>query len=190
MGALAAFLALRASQYRWFALKPLWAVETLLFAVLIVAYAVRRPPLDRARGAREVLVPLVGALLPFGLLFSPPHPALASSSASRMALFWWMTAGTSLTVWGMWCLRGSFSITVEAREAVVWGPYRWVRHPVYLGEMATAAAVAVWRFSVLNVGILVAFIVVQLLRARWEEEKLSEVFPEYQVLRQRSRWFW
>ena len=187
---LTAFLALRAGQYRQFALKPLWAVETLLFAVLIVAYAVRRRPVERARGAREILVPPLGAALPFGLLTSPPHPLVASSPAALQLVFWWMTAVTAFTVWGMGCLGRSFSITVEARAPVCRGPYRWVRHPVYLGEMSTAAAVALWRWSLPNGVLLALFVAVQLLRSRWEEEKLERVFPAYQVLRQRSRWFW
>jgi protein-S-isoprenylcysteine O-methyltransferase Ste14 len=187
---LAGFLALRVSQYQRFALKPLWAAETLLFAVLVAAYAVRRAPVERARGSREILVPLLGAVLPFGLLTSPPHPLVASHPAALEAVFWWMTAATAFTVWGLGCLGGSFSGTVEARAPVLRGPYRWVRHPVYLGEMATAAAVALWRWSLANAVLLALFVTVQLLRSRWEEGKLLRVFPAYQVLRQRSRWFW
>ncbi|MDF1554749.1 MAG: methyltransferase, partial [Deferrisomatales bacterium] len=84
----------------------------------------------------------------------------------------------------------SFSITVEARALVSRGPYRWVRHPVYLGEMATAAAVALWRWSPRNGVLLALFVAVQLLRSRWEEEKLARVFPAYRVLCRHSRWFW
>ncbi len=187
---LAGFLVLRVGQYHQFALKPLWAVETLLFAVLIAGYLVRRSPVDRARGIKEILVPLLGAVLPFGLLTSPPHPLVASSPVVLHAVFWWMTAATAFTVWGLGTLGRSFSITVEARAPVCGGPYRWVRHPVYLGEMATAVAVALWRWSLPNGVLLVLFIAVQLLRSRWEEEKLARVFPAYQILRQRSRWFW
>lgn len=187
---LAWFLALRVGQYHQFALKPLWAVETLLFAVLIAAYTVRRPPVDRARGGREILVPLFGAVLPFALLTSPPHSLVASSPAALHAVFWWMTAATVLTVWGLGYLGRSFSITVEARAPVSRGPYRWVRHPVYLGEMATAAAVAMWRWSPRNGVLLALFVAVQLLRSRWEEEKLARVFPAYRDLCRHSRWFW
>ena len=186
---LGGFLVLRVGEYHRFALKPLWAVETLLFAVLIVAYAVRVEPVDRARGARDILVPLLGGVLPFGLLASPPHPAIVASRPALLAVFWGMAGGTALTVWAMWCLRGAFSITVEARSVVRRGPYRWIRHPVYLGEMMTAAGVAAWRFSVLNCVLLAVLLGVQLLRARWEEEKLERIFPEYRSLRQGTWWF-
>ena len=189
MLALGGFLLMRVGEYPRFTLKPLWAVETLLFAVLIAAYAVRVAPVDRARGVRDILVPLLGGVLPFGLLASPPHPSLAANRPVLLLVFWWMTAWTALIVWGMWCLRRAFNVTVEVRTLVLRGPYRWIRHPVYLGELATAVAVAVWRFSVLSVLLLVVFLAVQLLRAHWEEEKLTRVFPDYRSVRQGTWWF-
>ncbi len=183
-----AFAAQRVSEYPRFALKPLWAVETLLYVVLAAGYALRAEPIDRARGTREVLVPCAGSLLPFLLLLTPPHPAVLASRALVQGVFWWMTAWTGLTLWGMWALRRSFSITVEARSLVVAGPYRWVRHPVYLGEVFTAAGVAAWRFSWANLGIFAGFAVVQLLRSRWEDAKLRRNFPAWDGFASKSRW--
>jgi len=190
LGLLAGFLAVRVGQYPAFLLKPLWVAETLVFLVLLVAVVVRREPVDRARGAREVLVPLVGAALPFGLLAAPPHPWVLARPAVLLGVFWWMTAATALTAWGLWVLRRSFSITVEARELVTRGPYRWVRHPVYLGELLTAAAVTLWRFSFPSLGLLAVFAAVQCLRARWEEEKLARSLEGYRAFRSVSRWLW
>lgn len=184
------FLARRVAQYEHFAWKLLWAAETGVFVVLVLAYLIRVEPVDRARGVREILVPLLGAVLPFALLFDPVHPAVAGQGWSRSAVFAAMTAGTGLTVWGMWALRGAFSITVEARKLVTTGPYRWVRHPVYLGEMVTTAAVAAWRFSWINAALLTLFVTVQLVRSRWEERKLAAHFEAYDRLRRESRWFW
>lgn len=183
------FLVIRISQYKGFLLKPLWAVETLVFIVLVAAFLVRDDPVDRARGMGEVLVPLVGALLPFLLLTSSPSPWIWKSRSLTLAVFWWMTLATCLTVWGMWTLRRSFSITVEARTLVLGGPYRWVRHPIYLGEILTAGAVAAWRFSWPNLLVLGCFVVIQLFRAKMEEGKLERSFPEYNGFRERTWWF-
>ena len=101
-----------------------------------------------------------------------------------------MTAATVLTVWGLWTLKRSFSITVEARDLVTNGPYRFIRHPIYLGEMLTALAVAFWRFSLLNLFIFTLFVVIQLFRAKWEEEKLVKVFPDYKKYSLLSLWPW
>lgn len=100
-----------------------------------------------------------------------------------------MTVATFLTVWGIWTLRRSFSITVDARTMVVAGPYRLVRHPVYLGEMLATAGVAVLHFSPLNLLLVFCFITLQLVRARMEERKLSCNFPEYSCYARKTFWF-
>jgi len=169
----------RIREYDDFLLKPLWAVETLIYLVLIAAFLMRLDPLERSRGWREILVPLAGGILPFALLLSPPHPGIWRFPARLEAVFWAMSACTALTVWGMWTLRRAFSITVEARCLVTGGPYRWIRHPVYAGEILTAAVVTVWRFSWIGVAVFLLFAAIQLARSRWEEAKLARVFPDY-----------
>jgi len=187
---LAVFLISRIFSYPRYWFKPLWGVETLIFGVFLLIYIVRKDPVDRSRGAREIIIPLIGGILPFGLLYSPPHPLIVNSIKHIYGVFIWMTAATCLTLWGLWTLKRAFSVTVEARELVTGGPYRFVRHPVYLGEMLTAGAVATLRFSWLNVVLLILFIAIQLYRSRLEEDKLSRCFPEYRQFAARSLWFW
>jgi len=187
---LGAFLLHRIGQYSIFAVKALWLVETLLFAVLIFAYLFRTSPVHRSRGVREIVVPLAGSVLPFCLLLSPPHPAVIASRPLFYGLLWGMTGATALTVWGMWSLRSSFSITVEARQLVTTGPFRLVRHPIYSGEILAATAVAAIRFSSVNALLLLLFTALQLWRTRMEEAKLSAVFPAYRGFAGRSWWFW
>lgn len=187
---LGAFLLHRLSQYPIFAVKALWLGETLLFTVLIVAYLFRSAPVNRSRGVTEIVVPLAGSALPFFLLLSPPAPVVTGNTPLFYGLLWGMTGATLLTVWGMWTLRSSFSITVEARQMVTSGPYRLVRHPIYTGEILAAAAVAAIRLSAANALLLLLFISLQLWRTRMEEAKLSTVFPAYREFASRSRWFW
>lgn len=187
---LAGFLWQRLHHYRFFAVKALWLAESALFVVLIIAYLFRSAPLHRSSGVREIVVPLVGSALPFALLLTPPLPAVVASRPLLLALLWLMTLATCLTVWGMWCLRRSFSITVEARQLVTSGPYRLVRHPIYCGEILAATAVAAIRCSVVNLVVLALFIAIQLYRTRLEEGKLRRVFPGYGEFAGRSWWLW
>jgi protein-S-isoprenylcysteine O-methyltransferase Ste14 len=185
---LCVFLIHRIGQYRDFLLKPLWVVETLVFVALIVSYSTRREPVERSRGVREIIVPIIGAVLPFALLLTSPSRWMNRNIYLLYAVFVWMTAATSLTLWGLWTLRRSFSITVECRSLITSGPYRWVRHPIYLGEILTAAGVLIWRFSLQSLLLFMIFVQVQLLRAGWEESKLENTFPEYRDYRNQSKW--
>jgi len=184
------FLAIRASEYEKFISKPLWLAETLIFLVMAVAFVVRRNPVERSRGVKLIVVPILGGLLPFALLTTPPDMALLNNPALRDALFMAMTLFTALTVWGLWWLRRAFSITVEAREVVSGGPYRFIRHPVYLGELLTAATVLMLRPSALNILIYVLFFAIQLKRSKWEEQILIRNFPEYEERMKGRFWFW
>jgi protein-S-isoprenylcysteine O-methyltransferase Ste14 len=173
------FLIYRIADYHNFLLKPLWAVETFIFFAIIISYAIRTEPLERSRGIREIAIPLIGAVTPFALLFTPPHPWTYNNIYGLYAVFCWMTATTALTLWGIWTLRRSFSITVEVRTLATNGPYRWLRHPIYMGEILTAGGVLAWRFSLQNLVIFLIFVIIQTLRARWEEEKLKKYYPDY-----------
>jgi protein-S-isoprenylcysteine O-methyltransferase Ste14 len=188
--ALTIFLIHRINQYNLYLVKPLWVVETIIFVVFIVSYALRIEPVERSRGVKEIIIPLSGGVLPFTLLFSVPANFLARNPLLIQIIFYWMTATTAFTIWSLWTIRRSFSITVEARALVKSGPYRWIRHPVYLGEIFTALAVAIWRFSVLNIAFIVLFVAIQLYRARLEEVKLGRNFPDYSVYACRAKWLW
>jgi len=186
---LCAFLTLHIRRYDHYLLKPLWIAEGLIYAVFLLIYSVRTDPKDRSRGFAEIVLPLIGAVLPFALLLSPPARWIAPFPFRQQAIFYWMALASCLTVWGLWTLRRSFSITVEVRSLVLGGPYRWIRHPIYLGEVLTAGAVATWRFSWVNVCIWIVFVLVQMVRARLEEGKLCAFYPEYGS-RMKGKWFW
>ena len=183
------FLIQRISAYNLYLVKPLWATETMIFVIFLISYTVRTDPVERSRGIREIIIPLCGAVLPFALLISPPNLFIAGNPLALQIIFYWMTTATALTSWGLWTLRRSFSITVEVRGLVTSGPYRFIRHPIYLGEILTSLAVAFWRFSLINLLIIILFFAIQLLRAKWEEEKLTQVFPDYSIHAAKARWF-
>jgi protein-S-isoprenylcysteine O-methyltransferase Ste14 len=59
------------------------------------------------------------------------------------------------------------------------GLYRYVRHPIYSGVMAIVAGGAVRSRSILVAAFAVALVCWLMLKARWEERRLSERFGEY-----------
>lgn len=169
-----AYAVWQASRYEIYSNKVVFVLETLVYVLLALSYVTRRAPAERAQGAAEVLLPLAGAVLPFALLRTQPI------FDRRMDVVMWVLAlGSGLSVAGYASLRRSFSILVEAREPVTSGLYRWVRHPVYTGQIVAAAGVVAWRFSWANVAIFGLFVAIQVVRANLEERKIARVFPAY-----------
>ncbi len=186
----AALLVLRVREWPHFLFKPLWFAEVFIYVVFIWMYTVRIAPVDRSRGVREIVLPLVAGGLPFAFLLFSVNRDIVSTQERAMALFAAMTLFTSVTIWGMITLRKAFSVTVEARTLVTGGPYRLIRHPIYTGEVLTAAMVVLLRFTPLNALLFCVFIGLQLYRSRLEEQKLLRVFPEYRDTVGKAWWFW
>jgi len=61
------------------------------------------------------------------------------------------------------------------------GLYRWMRHPIYSGLIATGLGLAIESESLLNLLVAVALIVLLNYKAKWEESFLLERYPEYRT---------
>lgn len=72
-----------------------------------------------------------------------------------------------------------FGVLPEVRGLVTAGPYRVVRHPVYLGELGACAGLLVAAPSFWNAGVAALFVGAQAIRMRLEESALADEFPEY-----------
>ena len=84
-------------------------------------------------------------------------------------------------------LGRSFSLVPQARRVVSAGPYRWIRHPLYLSEEIAIMGIALQYLSLLVVLVLAAHVAIQIRRILYEEELLRRTLPEYADY-ERSRW--
>jgi len=78
-----------------------------------------------------------------------------------------MIAAASIVV-----LRRSFAVLPSVRDIVTRGPYRWVRHPLYLGEAIFVLGVMLLAFNLASLLLYLGFLALMLARIRIEERKL------------------
>jgi protein-S-isoprenylcysteine O-methyltransferase Ste14 len=149
--------------------------------LLLLTYWRKPPPLVERRDWRAVLATAL-AIDALGLSTSQPVTQ-PDAAAPAIAL---MLAGTVLAFWSAWYLGKSFSLLPQARRLVTSGPYRFVRHPIYLGGLLITLGEIWLRFSPLVVLLNVLFVAAQIVRLRYEEEILDRAFPEYQQYRART----
>jgi protein-S-isoprenylcysteine O-methyltransferase Ste14 len=176
-------LAWRLSLYGKYETK-LWAAETSVYALIVLAYVLRKRARERPKTNAEIIFPAINGPLPFAFMFLADHTLGDPRIAYAL-----MLAGTLLAVSGYVFLGGSFSILVEARELRSGGPYRWIRHPVYLGQIVAMTGVVLYRFSWVAVAIELTFMAVQVTRAVLEERKLERAIPGYAAYRARTAMF-
>jgi protein-S-isoprenylcysteine O-methyltransferase Ste14 len=157
------------------------------FDLLLVYLLVVR---DRAVGKSKGVVPrlfgFVGTFLGVSILSLPVAHLTLPLQILAALLIGIGSLGSFLVLW--W-LGKSFSILPEARKLVTAGPYAFARHPLYTVEMITICGTALqfqapWSW-------LVALVVVTLLwiRSHFEEQVLTENFPEYPQYRARTKRF-
>jgi protein-S-isoprenylcysteine O-methyltransferase Ste14 len=159
-------------------------VSVIAYLVIIAAATImRQPAVGRSRGAEPRISALLGTFLITAVVLFPRRElSLTAGIVSSLLIF----AGDGLAVLTLIQLRRSFSIMPEARELVTSGPYRLVRHPLYLAEGIAATGSILQFLSFWTVILLAAQILFQLRRINNEEAILTEAFPYYAVYREKT----
>jgi protein-S-isoprenylcysteine O-methyltransferase Ste14 len=148
----------------------------VFFALLVVMFAVRRVPLHYPITLYSRFVAGAGAFLGIGIVLLTPEEL---SSGVYLVSLLSIIGGTLFAVWATATLARSFSIMPEARRLVTSGPYRFVRHPLYLGEFVVLSGLALQHlmpWSLLLLGVQSVF---QFERMKSEEGVLARAFPDY-----------
>jgi protein-S-isoprenylcysteine O-methyltransferase Ste14 len=116
---------------------------------------------------------MIGFSLVVFLPARPLSPAILGVSIGLIAV------GCAVSAYTVWHLGRSLSIMPEARQLVTSGPYRIVRHPLYLCEFIAMTGVALQYLSWTAGFLLLTQAGLQLLRMLNEERVLRRAFADY-----------
>jgi protein-S-isoprenylcysteine O-methyltransferase Ste14 len=159
-------------------------LSTIAFLLLLGASVVLRArATSKARGIEPRITAVVGAFLVYVI---PLFPRRELSVTAEMVSTLLILFGSAAAVIALVRLGRSFSMMSEARRLVTSGPYRFVRHPLYLAEELAIIGISMQFFSLSTAFVLAVQIAFQLRRMRNEEAVLAESFPEYAAYRQRT----
>lgn len=155
----------------------------LVFGLQAILFLVRRLPVTKTREIWPRAVAILGANFNFTLLLLP-HAALGTM---------WTAVSFGLTIGGavasvvvLTWLGRAFSVFPEARRFVDRGPYRFVRHPLFLAEMVSMLGVMLGFRQPWAAMIMAVTIAFQIRRMDFEEAVLAETFPAYDAYRRKT----
>ncbi len=152
-------------------------VLTLAFCALVVVAYLRRGPAGATDRSPVVwLAAPAATCLPLVIPALPTQPGGPSRSLLALAL---ILVGAGWSAWSMRHLSTCLSVVPQARRLIDTGPYRFVRHPLYLGEVVTVIGFAVrgghWSHGL----VVLLLLALQLYRASREEALLAAQVPGY-----------
>jgi protein-S-isoprenylcysteine O-methyltransferase Ste14 len=159
-------------------------LSTIAFLLLLAAAVVLRArPSGKARGVEPRISAFIGAFLVYAI---PLFPRRELSLTAEMVSTVLILLGSAAAVVALLRLGRSFSMMAEARRLVTSGPYRWVRHPLYVAEELAVIGIFMQFLSLWTALLLALQIAFQLRRMHNEEVVLTQTFPEYAAYRQQT----
>jgi protein-S-isoprenylcysteine O-methyltransferase Ste14 len=153
------------------------ALSATLWGLFIVLINIRPAPLRRNRSPVGAIVALLSQLAVIAVgLFGARTDGGVLVLASDVLLI----AGLAFAIGSVAVLGRCFGILPDVRGLVTHGPYRWVRHPLYLGELTAVLGIVLGSRQPLWAGLTwCACVGLQLARTGYEERNISAAFPEY-----------
>jgi protein-S-isoprenylcysteine O-methyltransferase Ste14 len=189
----------------------LYFVTALVFdALTLYSFVVRSAAKSRPQGVIENTFPLLTVFIPvvgFTLLFLPQVRQFVPGYSSE-TLQWLRNitplygfyidmigfslgfVGAAFSVWAISHLQKSFGLRPAVRTLVTSGPYRRIRHPLYVGEIIHIFGIAILSATPIGLYLFVLAVAMQIGRAKMEERKFLRALPEYAAYKACTGFLW
>jgi protein-S-isoprenylcysteine O-methyltransferase Ste14 len=136
----------------------------------------------------EIVVPLIATFILYA--FSGAAPYVPASLATSLLPAAWQRdaalvalgitlAGYAVAIWSVLYLGRSLAVVVSVRELVRGGPYRFVRHPMYLGYILLVVGMFIASPSPYSLLLVASYLAITVWRARLEERALCAHSEDY-----------
>lgn len=158
--------------------------QVILVAIsemLAVALILTRKPGAIATTAYAFLIAILGTMLP--LMVRPGGPDILAPWATSIL----MIAGLAISISAKLFLNRSFGIVAANRGVKSGGPYRVVRHPMYLGYITAQVGFLLDNFTEETLLLYAVSWAIQILRIR-EEEGMLVKDHAYSAYSSKVRW--
>jgi protein-S-isoprenylcysteine O-methyltransferase Ste14 len=163
-----------------------WASAGLVcgfYALIIWCYLRRGPASATSRSVTAHAAAVTAMLVPFAF---PLLRTASPGSVQQWAGDALVAGGTAWAVWSLRSLGRSVSVLAQARILVERGPYRWIRHPLYTGEIVSSLGLALLAGSPAALAVWLGFCFLQAYRALREEQLLVAAMPAYRGYQART----
>jgi protein-S-isoprenylcysteine O-methyltransferase Ste14 len=159
------------------------ALVCAFYVLIIWCYLRRRSATATSRSVTAHAAAVIATLTPFVFpLLRAGAPGAGRVWAGNVLV----AAGTAWAVWSLRSLGRNVSVLAQARQLADTGPYRWVRHPLYTGEIVSSLGLALMAGSLAAFAAWLAFIALQVYRALREEQLLARELPGYRGYQART----
>ncbi len=156
-------------------------------ALIILLYLLRTHAKSTSKSLPANVVAIIGTFLPLLLsyLSRPQATNLIGIFAADLLIIF----GMVFSIYSLSHLGKNFSIIPQARNLIKSGPYKFIRHPLYSGELLCSLGTVLASFSIERAILFLCMVGCQVYRAFQEEKILADVFSEYQNYRSQTARF-
>ncbi len=164
-------------------LTPFLSLLTISFSTLYVTaisviLLTASKPVARYHTAMPNLLAVLAGFGVYAFVLLPPAEERLIAIYVPLAL---LAAGAGLVVYALLWLRRSFSVTPQARRIVQTGPYAWVRHPMYVGNILSIMGLGLMIGTPVSMSLAAATCALQVCRAHYEDKLMAATFDDYEA---------